>query len=188
MRLDNICKSYGEKAVLKDFSAVFPNGGFSWVMGQSGCGKTTLLRIIAGLEDYSGSITQLPEGGISMVFQEDRLFDPLSALENCALVSDKSGCEIRKMLISTGLSEDDITRPTEVLSGGMKRRTAIVRAMCRSCGILLMDEPFRGIDSENRIKTAKMISRNISGKTVIAVTHDITDTRLIKGNILHITP
>ena len=120
-----------------------------------------------------------------MVFQEDRLFGALSALENCALVSDKSGCEIRKMLISTGLSEDDITRPAEVLSGGMKRRTAIVRAMCRSCGILLMDEPFRGIDSENRIKTAEMISRNISGKTVIAVTHDITDTELIGGSVLH---
>ena len=89
------------------------------------------------------------------------------------------------MLISTGLSEDDITRPAEVLSGGMKRRTAIVRAMCRSCGILLMDEPFRGIDSENRIKTAEMISRNISGKTVIAVTHDITDTELIGGSVLH---
>jgi len=154
-------------------------------MGESGCGKTTLLRIIAGLEDFSGSISQVPSGGISMVFQEDRLFGALSALENCALVSDKSGGEIRQMLISTGLSEDDITRPAEVLSGGMKRRTAIVRAMCRSCGILLMDEPFRGIDSENRIKTAEMISRNISGKTVIAVTHDITDTELIIGGVLH---
>ena len=154
-------------------------------MGESGCGKTTLLRIIAGLEDFSGSISQVPSGGISMVFQEDRLFGALSALENCALVSDKSGGDIRKMLISTGLSEDDITRPAEVLSGGMKRRTAIVRAMCRSCGILLMDEPFRGIDSENRIKTAEMISSNISGKTVIAVTHDITDTELIGGNVLH---
>ena len=127
----------------------------------------------------------MPSGGISMVFQEDRLFGALNALENCALVSDKSGGEIRQMLISTGLSEDDITRPAEVLSGGMKRRTAIVRAMCRSCGILLMDEPFRGIDSENRIKTAEMISRNISGKTVIAVTHDITDTELIIGSVLH---
>ena len=154
-------------------------------MGESGCGKTTLLRIIAGLEDFSGSISQVPSGGISMVFQEDRLFGALSALENCALVSDKSGGEIRQMLISTGLSEDDITRPAEVLSGGMKRRTAIVRAMCRSCGILLMDEPFRGVDSENRIKTAEMISRNISGKTVIAVTHDITDTELIIGSVLH---
>lgn len=188
MRLADICKSYGEKAVLKDFSAVFPNGGFSWVMGQSGCGKTTLLRIIAGLEEYSGSITQLPGGGISMVFQEDRLFGSLSALENCALVSDKSGSEIREMLISTGLSDDDITRPADMLSGGMKRRTAIVRAVCRDFGLMLMDEPFKGIDSENKIKTAQLISRVCSGKTVIAVTHDITDTRLIAGNILHITP
>ena len=69
MRLDNICKSYGEKAVLKDFSAVFANGGFSWIMGESGCGKTTLLRIIAGLEDFSGSIHKCPQAASPWCFR-----------------------------------------------------------------------------------------------------------------------
>lgn len=173
MRLSNISKTYGDIVVFKNLSAELPNGTVTQITGESGCGKTTLLRIIAGLEDFSGEITERPSGKISAVFQEDRLFEELSALENCHIVlKGKPPFDIAEALISTGLSGEDITRPVKELSGGMKRRTAIVRALCADFGILLLDEPFKGIDSDNKLKTAELIKANTRGKTVLLVTHD----------------
>ena len=173
MRLSNISKTYGDIVVFANFSAELPNGTVTQITGKSGCGKTTLLRIIAGLEDFSGEITERPSGKISAVFQEDRLFEELSAFENCYLVlKGKPPFDIAEALVSTGLSGEDITRPVKELSGGMKRRTAIVRALCADFGILLLDEPFKGIDSDNKLKTAELIKANTRGKTVLLVTHD----------------
>lgn len=173
MRLSNISKTYGDIVVFKNLSAELPNGTVTQITGESGCGKTTLLRIIAGLEDFSGEITERPSGKISAVFQEDRLFEELSALENCHLVlKGKPPFDIAEALVSTGLSGEDITRPVKELSGGMKRRTAIVRSLCADFGILLLDEPFKGIDNDNKRKTAELIKVHTIGKTVLLVTHD----------------
>lgn len=186
MRLADICKSYGDKTVFKGFSAEMKNGGFTWITGESGSGKTTLLRIIAGLEDYSGEITDIPGKRISMVFQEDRLFEELSAVENCLLVSERSAAEIVKMLTETGLSKTDILKRTSELSGGMKRRTSVVRALCAPFDILLMDEPFKGLDNESIKKTAELVKKISGGKTAAAVTHHSSDRELICGNVLNI--
>ncbi|MBQ5333554.1 MAG: ABC transporter ATP-binding protein [Oscillospiraceae bacterium] len=195
MRLGNITKSFGEISVFHSFSADIPNGGSTLITGESGCGKTTLLRIIADLEKYSGEISDRPSGNISAVFQEDRLFEELSALENCFLVlSGKPRFDIAEALLSTGLSHDDITRPVKELSGGMKRRTAIVRALCPEFGTLLLDEPFKGIDPENLRKTASLIGKYSAGRTVLLVSHNIIseeeeELRLISGGskISHIS-
>lgn len=173
MRLSNISKTYGDIAVFDKLSVSLQNGTVTQIMGESGCGKTTFLRIIAGLEDFSGEIYDRPDGKISAVFQEDRLFEELSALENCYLVlKGKPPFDIAEALVSTGLSGEDITRPVKELSGGMKRRTAIVRALSADFGILLLDEPFKGIDNDNKRKTAELIKANTRGKTVLLVTHD----------------
>lgn len=186
MRLTGINKSYGGTRVLADFDAVIPNDAACWIMGESGRGKTTLLRIIAGLEDFSGEIYDRPPGRVSAVFQEDRLFEELSPLENCFLVKRGGDFDPESALLHTGLSREDIRRPAKELSGGMKRRTAIVRALCPDFGILLLDEPFKGIDPENRLKTAEIILARTAGKTVIGVTHDETDAGLIPGSIVKI--
>lgn len=184
MRPDNISKSYGDVKVFDNFSAELENGKVTWIMGESGSGKTTLLRIIAGLEEYEGTISDMPSGNISMVFQEDRLFEELSAAENCLLASKASRSDISAYLAEAGLSSEEIDRPAKLLSGGQKRRTAIIRALVTNADIILMDEPFKGIDEKNKAGTAKLVSRLTEGKTVVAVTHDIGDTELIKGNIL----
>lgn len=172
MRLADITKAYGGVKVFDGFSADIENNAVTRLCGESGRGKTTLLRIIAGLEDFEGSITERPKGKISFVFQENRLFEELSALENCILVLHrKPHFDIAAALRFTGLSDEDINRPVKELSGGMKRRTAVVRALCTDFGMLLLDEPFEGIDEENRRKTAELIRRHTEGKTVLLVTH-----------------
>lgn len=187
MRLADISKAYGEKTVFHNFSAELPNGRTTLITGESGSGKTTLLRIIAGLEVFSGKITDRPAGNVSAVFQEDRLFEELSALENCFLVlSGKPSFDIAETLMSTGLSPEDIARPVKELSGGMKRRTAIVRALCPDFGLLLLDEPFKGIDPENTRRTIKLLKDHTAGKTVLLVTHS-SEVGGCFGEYSHIT-
>lgn len=172
MLLSNISKAYGGITVFDGFSAELPNGKITRITGSSGCGKTTLLRIIAGLETFSGDISDRPLGKISAVFQEDRLFEELSAFENCLLVTKKPTFDIPAALIGAGLEKSDICRPVKELSGGMKRRTAAVRALCPEFGMLLLDEPFKGIDRENAVKTAELIREHSAGKTIIIVSHE----------------
>ena len=172
MRLSNISKAYGGITVFDNFSAELPNGKITRITGSSGCGKTTLLRIISGLEPFSGDISNRPKGKISAVFQEDRLFEELSALENCLLVTKDPTANIPAALIRTGLEKKDICRPVKELSGGMKRRTAIVRALCPDFGTLLLDEPFKGIDRDNAVKTAELIRETAAGKTIVIVSHE----------------
>ena len=88
--------------------------------------------------------------------------------------------------MQTGLSCDDILKSSRELSGGMKRRTAVVRALCAPWDILLMDEPFKGLDKISRMKTAELVKNNFCGRTAAAVTHDISDMELISGEILNI--
>ncbi|MDE6591854.1 MAG: ATP-binding cassette domain-containing protein [Oscillospiraceae bacterium] len=195
MKLTNITKTYstgsGDKKVLDNYCLELPNSGAVWIMGESGCGKTTLLRIIAGLESFEGGTLDIPPGGVSMVFQEDRLFEELSPEDNCLLALNAHGeilkserRRIRQMLMATGIPEEDMTRPVRGFSGGMKRRTAIVRALCVPSGLLLMDEPFTGIDPENRLATGKVIRESLGSRLFIGVTHHKEDCDLLEGTVV----
>ncbi len=187
MQLSNITKKYGETVVFTDFTAEFENNAVTWITGTSGKGKTTLLRIIAGLEAFEGSITDKPSDNVSFVFQENRLFEELTPVENCLLVSPKKSVSlIRRLLCETGLEPEQLDRPCSGLSGGQKRRTAVVRALCSDSALLLMDEPFTGLDDDTKKKTAQVIERMLPGRTLIAVTHGLDDPKLISGNVMEI--
>ncbi len=169
--VDNISKSFGEKNVLSHFSACFPAGKKSSIMAASGKGKTTLLRIMLGLEvPDSGTVSGMHDKKVAMVFQEDRLCENLSATANIAMVCQRSKSDIKYALAKAGL-ENEANAPVHTLSGGMKRRVSILRALLHDADIILMDEPFKGLDDETKLQMIRLVSEYSSGKTLIIVTH-----------------
>lgn len=178
-------KRFGEKRVLEDFSAVFPAGQVTCVMGPSGCGKTTLLNILLGLEKADGgSVTGIPDR-ISAVFQEERLCEDFSAVTNVRMVTGKAVKpeEIEACLRALGL-EGSLYSPVRELSGGMKRRVAIARALLAEGELLILDEPFKGLDEGTRAAVVEEMKNHILDRTVIMVTHDPQEAALMGADIL----
>lgn len=183
--VNNLWKRYGEKQVLRGFSAVFRGGETSCIMGRSGCGKTTLLQILLGLEKAdAGSVTGMPKR-ISAVFQEDRLCEEMSAVGNIRLVTGKSVAEseMASCLDAFGLSRDKKTRVSE-MSGGMKRRVAIARALLAPGELLIMDEPFKGLDEATRADVAETIAARLNGRTLIFVTHSPEEAAFFDAKVI----
>ncbi len=182
MKIQHLCKSFDGKVVLDHVSLTLESGGTACLMAPSGRGKTTLLRCIAGLETPdSGQITDLPER-IAYVFQEDRLCDGFSAVDNIRLVMGKAlgEGEIRRHLEELGLA-GSLDQPVRELSGGMRRRVVISRAVCFGADLLLLDEPFKGLDDEARQQTADYILRRRGAAAILCVTHDREDAAALGG-------
>lgn len=178
MELHGICKAFGDKQVLKDLSFSIPEGEVTAVMGPSGCGKTTLLRILLGLETAdSGTVTGRESRRVSAVFQEDRLLLRLTAAGNLRFVAETEAQrrEIPALLMEMGLTQE--TGPAAEFSGGMKRRLAIARALLAEYDLLVLDEPFRGLDRETKARVMAAVRRRSAGKTVLLVTHDEAEAR-----------
>ena len=192
----NINKSYDGAPVLENFSAFFEYGKCTAIMGENGCGKTTLLNILMGLDkDFSGNVEGMPER-FSVVFQENRLCEEFSVFENVRMAikanSSKPGNQfytknspsdfrVNEILCELGL-EEYAKRKVSELSGGQKRRVAIARALCFDAGLIIMDEPFKELDEENKKAAARAV---LSQKeTIILVTHDIEDVELMNATLL----
>lgn len=174
--IDNLCKSYEGRPVLENFSATLPAGSITGLMAPSGAGKTTLLRLLMGLEKPdAGKIIGLEDARLSVVFQEDRLCDNLSAVNNIRLVNPaRSVQEVTHALDLVGLS-GAYWQPARELSGGMRRRVAILRALLAEYDLLLLDEPFKGLDAVTKAAVIADTRRRIAGRTTLFVTHDATE-------------
>ncbi|MBM6750421.1 ABC transporter ATP-binding protein [Mediterraneibacter glycyrrhizinilyticus] len=179
IRISGLEKAYGEHRVLEALSMTMPSGETSCIMGPSGCGKTTLLRILMGLEKADGGVIEgIPEKK-SVVFQEDRLCDDLSGKTNIRLVCPKKDPSlIEEGMENLGLGES-MDRPVREYSGGMRQRTAILRALFADWDILFLDEPLKGLDEKIKKVTAEYIRSRVRGKTVLCVTHDPGDVDLL---------
>lgn len=176
IKFDGVSKSFGDKKVIDNLSFVINTGDKVCIKGESGSGKTTVLRLMMGFEKTdSGKITL--DGKISAVFQEDRLFNTFSAYENVRLVCDDDSTA-RQLLETVGLSEDSEKLITE-LSGGMARRVAIARALAYPFDILILDEPFTGIDESRKKSIIASIMKTVGDKTLILISHDSEECDLM---------
>ncbi len=165
--LKNLTHKFESKVIFENIDHSF-NKGIHALVGKSGSGKTTLLRIIAGLiSPTEGKV--IYEGNVSISFQDHVLFPWYSAKTNIEIVSD--GETARKLLDEFGLDNDHNSLPCE-LSGGMKSRVARARALAYNANIVLLDEPFAGLDNETAIKTLEVIKTYTKDKVVIISTHN----------------
>lgn len=182
IELKNIYKSFGEKQVLSDVSLTLPEGSVTALMAPSGSGKTTLFRILLGLEAAdSGEVLGMENVRVSAVFQADRLLTRLTAEGNLRFVG---GRDIPALLTALGLEGE--TGPVSEFSGGMKRRVAIARALSVPFDLLVLDEPFRGLDEEMKEKVIALVKRYSAGKTVLLVTHDAAEAEAMDANIVEL--
>lgn len=174
--ISHLYKSFGDKAVISDLSAVFPKNEISCIMAVSGAGKTTLVRIIMGLEKAdSGMVTGTENAKIRAVFQENRLCGELDAVSNIRLVNDKNTKQdVIKALNEMGII-DCTEKPVSSFSGGMKRRVAILRALLSDFDILILDEALQGLDSDTNSLVLENMKKYIAQKTVIMITHNKQD-------------
>ena len=171
---EHIHMAFGEKTLFSDLSLSFSSPGQYAILGPSGRGKTTLLRLIAGLEKPLNGQIHLPQDTrICFCFQEDRLLPWKTVLENVALAA-KSTEDARHWLAQVGLAGEENSYP-DTLSGGMKRRAALARALAYNAPILLMDEPFRALDEQTHAQMRNLIRNAAKDKLLILVTHDESD-------------
>ena len=184
--LENISFSYEDKHIFKDYSTSFPANELSVIMSPSGSGKTTLLYLIAGLlKSQTGDITfSQSNPSFSMVFQDSRLIDYISVENNIRLVNQSiTDNDISECLNALGLT-DFAHKKVKHLSGGEKQRVAIARALLANYDILLMDEPFTGLDDDTKESVIKYIKNKTAHKTVLVVTHDKSEAATLGGSIV----
>ncbi len=180
----NVTKKYGENIVLDNFSYNFSDSGYTCIMGQSGCGKSTLLLILMGLVKPDSGEVRGRSAKISAVFQEDRLCENLTVLANLRLVFGKSrNDELLAALSEIGLDGCE-NQPVRELSGGMKRRLALLRALLAEYDVLFLDEPFKGLDSCTKARVMQLCRDKTAGKSVILVTHDKGEADFFGENLI----
>lgn len=181
--LEKVCKRYGSQLVLRDLTAQLE--GQVVLCGPSGCGKTTLARLLLRLERPDSGRVEVP-GRLAAVFQEDRLCPGLTALQNVKLVCPPGFAvqDICQGLEALGLCEQDWHKPAAQLSGGQKRRVAIVRAMLAPAQGVVLDEPFKGLDPEAKQAAMEFVLRQGQGRLLILITHEQREAAFFGPNRL----
>ena len=174
IKLNNVSKSFDGKIVIDDFSYIFEDGEKYALIAPSGLGKTTLINLITSLikPDKGDIIYSKKDLSFSPVFQEDRLFEELSSVMNIKITTKiKDEGYIREELGKL-LPTDELDKPVSLLSGGMKRRLCIVRSILCKSDVIILDEPFTGLDEDNINIAFSYILSNLDNRTLIMTSHN----------------
>lgn len=184
--LTDVQKSFAGQKVLQGVTCSFQPGSRTALMGPSGSGKTTLTRLLLGLEKPDGGeVAGLAGARFSCVFQEDRLAESFSALQNVALVlQNPHGAPLREAFSAVGLEKEDVAKQVSELSGGMRRRVALVRALLAESDFVILDEAFKGLDAPLRAKCLAYIESRLAGRTLLLVTHDEAEAAICENRLL----
>ena len=186
----SITKKYDDSVVLKNFSLTLEKNTPTVIMGRSGCGKTTLLRIAAGLEKADSGTFETNGETVAYMFQEPRLLPWKNALDNILAPLPRDSRPIgEKYLALVGLDvKTDGKKLPSKLSGGMRQRVAFARflayAEISNAKILLLDEPFSALDDATAQAMAKLLSDFAKDKTLLVVSHDESDAQLLGARVL----
>lgn len=178
IQINNLCKKYGDKTVFENYTNTFDFDGILLIKGVSGLGKTTLMRIIAGLEKADKGEIIKNADKISFMFQEDRLIPFVSVLKNLTAVCNEEKALYYLSLM--GLENEKNNSPLS-LSGGMKRRVSLARALCYDSDLVILDEPFKGLDEELKLKICEVIKNESEKRDFIIISHDTGDAEFLNA-------
>ena len=183
IQINNLTKKYGDKIVFENYSNTFDFDGILLIKGASGLGKTTLMRMIAGLEKADKGEIVKDAKSISFMFQEDRLIPFVSVLKNLSAVcSEEKAFHYLKLM---GLESEKDNSPLS-LSGGMRRRVSLARALCFDSDLVILDEPFKGLDEELKSKICEIIKEESKKREFIIISHDSQDAELLNAKIIEV--
>ncbi len=183
IQINNLTKKYGDKVVFDAYTNTFDFDGILLIKGVSGLGKTTLMRMIAGLEKADKGEILKSAKSVSFMFQEDRLIPFVSVLKNLtAVCSEEKAVEYLKLM---GLESEKDNSPLS-LSGGMRRRVALARALCFDSELVILDEPFKGLDEELKSTICEIIKEESKNRDFIIISHDSQDAELLNAKIIEL--
>lgn len=183
IQINNLTKKYGDKIVFNNYTNTFEFNGILLIKGASGLGKTTLMRMIAGLEKADKGEIIKDTQTVSFMFQEDRLIPFVSVLKNLtAVCSEEKALKYLKLM---GLDGEKDNFPLS-LSGGMRRRVSLARALCFDSDLVILDEPFKGLDENLKASICEIIKEESKKRDFIIISHDSQDAELLNAKIIEL--
>ncbi|KQY43958.1 ATP-binding cassette domain-containing protein [Cellulomonas sp. Root137] len=185
--LRGISHRFGAQLVLDDLDLDLDEGRVTALTGPNGSGKTTLSRFLLGLSvPDTGEVRGMGGRRRAAVFQENRLCEQLSAVGNVRLVLPRStpSSAVAADLRRAGLDDPDLAKPVRDLSGGQRRRVAIVRAVLAEADLLVLDEPFTGLDALGKVQVMAWVRDRCAGQTTLLITHDLAEARWFGARVV----